>query len=332
MARCGNCGRANREGALFCQDCGKSLETRAPADSGDARPLTRVACGACGEQTPSGFSFCQHCGARIGGSSDGVPKIPTGSRGQGSPATAASEPRDQLRIPSPAHEDTVPDALRKTDVRPGLRGRLITLRRDGSDGETIQLAGEIFDVGRGEGDRCFPDDVYMAPRHARFVSAGGATRVRPLDLVNGVYLQVRSPTELASGDTFYVGRELLQLELLSQEEREPPTLVQHGVRIFGSLPRESWGRLRQISSAGITRDLWHLSRSEVRIGREEGDIVFPDDEFMSRRHVIMTRQGHRVRIEDQHSSNGTYVRLRGEAEVQPGDVLRLGDQVLRFEK
>ena len=39
----------------------------------------------------------------------------------------------------------------------------------------------------------------------------------------------------------------------------------------------------------------------------------------------------RVRLEDQHSSNGTYVRLRGERDVQPNDVLRVGDQVLRYE-
>ena len=70
---------------------------------------------------------------------------------------------------------------------------------------------------------------------------------------------------------------------------------------------------------------------EVRIGREEGDIVFPDDEFMSRRHAVLTRHGNRVRIEDQHSSNGTYVRLRGDRELSSSDVLRVGDQVLRFE-
>ena len=41
----------------------------------------------------------------------------------------------------------------------------------------------------------------------------------------------------------------------------------------------------------------------------------------------LTRHGHRVRLEDLHSSNGTYVRLRGERELQSGDVLRVGDQV-----
>ena len=130
---------------------------------------------------------------------------------------------------------------------------------------------------------------------------------------------------------FYIGRELIRFETLLPEERDPPPVFEHGVRVFGSTPRESWGRLRQLTSSGTTRDLWHLCRAEVRIGREEGDIVFPDDEFMSRRHAVLTRHGNRVRIEDQHSSNGTYVRLRGDRELSPSDVVRIGDQVLRFE-
>ncbi len=212
-----------------------------------------------------------------------------------------------------------------------LRGRLILLRRDGSDGETLTLGGETFDLGRTEGSRCFPDDVYMGPRHARFLTSSGSVRVRPIDTINGVLMQIREPFELQSGDVFYIGRELIRFEMLPNEERDPAPIFEHGVRLFGTTPRESWGRLRQLTSAGTTRDLWHLCRAEVRIGREEGDIVFPDDEFMSRRHAVLTRHGNRVRIEDQHSSNGTYVRLRGDRDLQAGDVLRVGDQVLRFE-
>jgi pSer/pThr/pTyr-binding forkhead associated (FHA) protein len=212
-----------------------------------------------------------------------------------------------------------------------LRGRLILLRRDGSDGEPLPLLGETFDLGRTDGSRLFPDDIYMAPRHARFFAIGGGVRVRALDTTNGVFIQIREPYELSSGDVFYIGRELIRFESLPSEERDPPPVFEHGVRLFGSTPRESWGRLRQLTSSGTSRDLWHLCRSDVRIGREEGDIVFPDDEFMSRRHAIISRHGNRVRIEDQHSSNGTYVRLRGDRDLHAGDVLRIGDQVLRFE-
>jgi pSer/pThr/pTyr-binding forkhead associated (FHA) protein len=195
----------------------------------------------------------------------------------------------------------------------------------------VPLSGEVFDLGRQEGGRTFADDLCMASRHARLLTHSGGVFIRTLESVNGVFLQLREPWELHSGDVFYVGRELLRFELLPPEERDPPPLLEHGVRLFGTLQRESWGRLRQLTVAGTVRDVWHLCRTEVRIGREEGDIVFPDDEFMSRRHASLTRHGNRVRLEDLHSSNGTYVRLRGEREIQSGDVLRVGDQVLRYE-
>ena len=212
-----------------------------------------------------------------------------------------------------------------------LRGRLIVMRRDGSDGEAITLSGELFDIGRSAANKNFTDDPFLAARHVRFVMHGGGVRVRPVDLVNGVFIQLREPYELQAGDVFYIGRELIRYEPLPPEERDPTPAIEHGVRVFGSTPRESWARLRQLTTSALVRDVWHLSRAEVLLGREEGDIVFPDDEFMSRRHALITRVGGRVRLEDQHSSNGTYVRLRGERDVQPNDVLRVGDQVLRYE-
>lgn len=333
MARCGNCGRANRDGALFCQDCGKSLDGRlvgapeasaardvhyddrpaAPAGAGgQAVSPPRVACAVCGEPTPAGFAFCQHCGARVSPAVEPSAAIPAGRV----PIFAPAEP-----LPAPRRE-----------ARPQiLRGRLIVLRRDGSDGESVPLSGDLFDIGRTEGQRTFPDDLCMATRHARLTATSGGAIVRSLDSVNGVFLQLHEPWDLQSGDVFYVGRELLRFELVPADERDPAPVAEHGVRLFGTLQRESWGRLRQLTVAGTARDVFHLSRSEVRIGREEGDIVFPDDEFMSRRHAVLTRHGSRARLEDQHSSNGTYVRLRGERELKSGDILRIGDQVLRFE-
>ena len=124
---------------------------------------------------------------------------------------------------------------------------------------------------------------------------------------------------------------MLRFEPVPTEERDPPALLEHGVRIFGSAPREAWGRLRQLTVAGTTRDVWHLVRPELVLGREEGDVTFPDDEFMSRRHAAVRRQGAKAKLEDLNSSNGTFVRIRGDRELKSGDVLRLGDQLLRLE-
>jgi pSer/pThr/pTyr-binding forkhead associated (FHA) protein len=226
---------------------------------------------------------------------------------------------------------------RNTDVSPRdtfreeAWGNLVTVNRDGSDGQRLVLAGDQFDIGRTEGQLTFADDVYLASRHGRFLQVDGQVVLRPLDTVNGVFLKVVSSVDLVAGDQILIGKELLRYEPLTPEEREPPSLVEHGVRLFGSAPREAWGRLRQLTVAGTTRDIWHLVRPELVVGREEGDVTFPDDEFMSRRHAAVRKSGTKARLEDLRSSNGTFIRLRGDHPLASGEVFRMGDQLMRFE-
>lgn len=444
MPRCANCGKANREGSIFCQDCGQKLEAApaAPRKSGQApvadgpvcpacgavnplgmnfckmcgtslaqpRPATapaqaavvssapapppsavplavaaagsgKVTCASCGRPTPSGFAFCQHCGQKLGTPSAvqrvpsavaatvAVPEVNPTPPGGVQPAkaalaaTMAAPPSlvsklaaSPASVPPPASQQVAVAATMAAPARPPSQaraaanpqplpqgaktdpelahGRLILVRRDGSDGDVHPLVGEVFDVGRLEGSLIFSDDPYLAPRHARFTWSGTQVKVRSLDAVNGVYVRVRGGVDLSPGDTILIGKEVLRFELLSAEERDPPSLVEHGVRIFGTVQREGWGRLRQLTAAGTTRDVYHLTRPELVLGREEGDVTFPDDEYLSRRHATVRRgpagrPG--ARLEDMNSSNGTYLRLRSEVEVKAGDVLRLGDHLLRFE-
>ena len=67
------------------------------------------------------------------------------------------------------------------------------------------------------------------------------------------------------------------------------------------------------------------------LGREQGDIVFSEDEFMSRRHAQVSLRAGRGRLEDLGSSNGSFIRLRGPQNLGSGDLIRLGDELLRFE-
>ena len=312
---CESCGTMNPISASFCRSCGQNLNLK-------QRPQTKIACSHCGHPTPAGFMYCQHCGNRL--IPEAASRSPSPRRGSNPPQAPA-----QGRAVAPAAPVRSNGDQAGRD-KGGLRGRFVVLRRDGSDGDVLTLSGESCDLGRST-HRCFADDPYLAPRHLRLSPVGGGVRVRALDSVNGVFWQLREPHELQTGDVFFVGRELIRFELLLGDERDQPAVSEQGVRVLGSIPRESWGRLRQLTTAAVSRDVWHLSRAEILLGREEGDIVFPDDEFMSRRHALVSRLGGKVRLEDQNSSNGTYVRLRGDRDIVPGDILRLGEQVLRYE-
>jgi pSer/pThr/pTyr-binding forkhead associated (FHA) protein len=72
------------------------------------------------------------------------------------------------------------------------------------------------------------------------------------------------------------------------------------------------------------------------LGRESGDVVFPDDPFMSRRHAALrVSEGPATtfRLTDLGSSNGTFVNGARvtEATLRPGDEVSIGGTRFRFE-
>jgi pSer/pThr/pTyr-binding forkhead associated (FHA) protein len=301
MLSCPRCGGINSETGTFCQFCGAGLGA-----TGDSTQVSTtgasgamVACPACSTPNPVGTNFCHNCGARLDVPPEHAPVIPIARAAHGG------------------------------DGGHG-RARLVGVRRDGSDGNSYDITSDQFDIGRSEGDLLF-DDPHMAPRHARIAHRDGQRLMAPLETRNGVYVRIRQPTELHDGDCFLIGKQVLRFEVPFEVEKTLRPAVEHGVVFFGTPVKPPWGRLRQLTAAGTSRDIYHLTRAEVTMGREQGDIVFGDDEFLSRRHAQLGYRGNRVSLLDLSSSNGTFVRLRGQHLLTSGDLIRMGDELLRFE-
>jgi pSer/pThr/pTyr-binding forkhead associated (FHA) protein len=246
-------------------------------------------------------------------SSTAAAAIAAASSPAGTAATVAASPRAQAQA-GPAW------------------GTAILVNRDGSDGQRYPLAGEYLVIGRAGADIVFDDDRFLGRPHARLErGADGAVKIVPLETLNGVFRKTDAPLEIAEGAVILVGREVLRFERVDPDEAKPHPLVRHGVALFGSPPREPWGRLVQLVPSGGHRDVRHLSAEEVVLGREEGDIVFRDDAFMSRRHAALAWDGRRALLTDLGSSNGTFVRITGPTPLKHGDHVRMGDQLLRIE-
>lgn len=211
-------------------------------------------------------------------------------------------------------------------------GKLTSVNRDGTDGRSYPLEGEFIEIGRDPNAQvAFTEDRFLARSHARIQYSAGMAKVIPLDTLNGVFKRLSAPTDLQDGDILLVGREVLRFELVSEEEAKATPLVRHGVAKFGSPPREPWGRLRQILPNGGEREVRYLDNDEFTLGREEGDLVFRDDAFLSRVHGALRWQNGRAVYEDLQSSNGSFIRLGQESELRSGDHIRVGDQLFRFE-
>jgi pSer/pThr/pTyr-binding forkhead associated (FHA) protein len=291
-----------------------------------------VACPRCGTHTPLGFPFCQQCGLHL----ESVAATDVGSGSPPRPLAGKLDAPIDPHAGTLAQNDGTPAAPMRGGasgrVSPGTWGTAVLVNRDGSDGQRFVLAGEYVIVGRAGADIAFDDDRFLARQHARLErGADGVVVVHPIDQLNGVFRKTDSPVELVDGMTLLVGREVLRFERVDAEEVKVFPLVRHGVALFGSPPREPWGRLIQLVPSGGYRDVRHLIGDEVVLGREEGDIVFRDDAFLSRRHAAMTWDGRRAQITDLGSSNGTFVRIAGPTVMRHGDHVRVGDQLLRIE-
>ncbi|AUX19906.1 phosphopeptide-binding protein [Sorangium cellulosum] len=202
---------------------------------------------------------------------------------------------------------------------------LTALRADGSEAGSYPLPGSPATIGRDTG-AIFAGDSYLSPRHATFSIKGGRIFVKDEGSLNGVYRRLRRdvPVQLEVGDVFRIGQEIIRLESLAAA---PPT--PDGVERLGSPSKGYVARLALIIGRDATGNAFPVPDTGLHLGRERGDILFPEDGYVSGLHCQISHQGGRLFITDLGSSNGTFLRVVGEAEIAGGDILLMGQQLFR---
>lgn len=257
-----------------------------------------ITCPQCGTVNPESNRFCASCGYNLAALQGGVP------------AHAAP-----------------PQAMGAADA--GFTVVLTALRADGSEAGTFPLPdGPAVSVGRDTGS-IFAGDSYLSPRHATFLRGGGQLVIRDEGSLNGVYvkLQPNAPWPLVFSDVFRIGQEIIRYEQLVGQAPSAD-----GVERLGSPGRGYIGRLALVVGRDTTGNAFPIPESGVHLGRERGDILFSEDGYVSGLHCRVAREqdGH-VYLTDVGSSNGTFVRLRAEHALSPGDVLLMGQQLFRID-
>lgn len=213
----------------------------------------------------------------------------------------------------------------------GSSRALVELLEDGTDGEVHELGDESEIVIGREGDWAF-DDEFLSPRHAMIEQRDEKVFVRDLDSINGSFVRVIDTLELKHDDVFLAGRQVLRFIV----EKEP-TQVSNGTRLMGSpSPEKPLARLAQIGPQGEVFRMEQVGELGMHIGRtaqNEPDgfsaMAFEDDRFMSEHHVRIVRRKGRWVLDDQDSSNGTWIRLDAERELKEGDFLFVGTLLFR---
>lgn len=262
----------------------------APAAAPSVPPAgPTVACPTCGTPNPTSNKFCASCGTVLA-AAPSVPAPAMPSAGAG-PSTAT----------------------------------LTALRADGSDAGTYNLPSGATVIGRDLGG-IFGGDSYLSPKHATFKVSPGRVTVRDERSLNGVYIKIArdTPIELKPGDIFRIGQEIIRFERLS-----PPAPSPDGVERLGSPADGIVGRLALVTGRETTGNAFAIAAHGIHLGRERGDVVFPEDGYVSGLHCRVAPEAGRIFLTDLGSSNGTYVRFAEEREVRSGDILLMGQQLFR---
>lgn len=99
---------------------------------------------------------------------------------------------------------------------------------------------------------------------------------------------------------------------------------------MSSLKPSTKARLLLMVDGEATGDAFEIKGDTV-IGRVDGDITFPHDDYMSGRHASIAKRGEKFVLIDEDSRNGSFMRIKKEVELEPGDFILLGKQLFRFE-
>ncbi len=110
----------------------------------------------------------------------------------------------------------------------------------------------------------------------------------------------------------------------------PPDILNARTQFFGQLQVPGKAKLILIRGEGVEGLSYQLNAEQHIVGRN-GQLVFPDDPFVSPRHANLFYRGGKLVVRDEGSQNGVFLRVRGTVDVFPGDCFLAGEQLFRIE-
>ena len=254
-------------------------------------------CRSCGAAVPSGHKYCGECGA------------------------------------------PVPEARQSLDVTPWVDSaatapaRFVVIRGEQHpSGTQIELDKKDILIGRSGTDIVFDKDPWVSARHAAVRVEKDRVIVRDAGSVNGIYVRIKKEVEIGFGAQFICGQQVFRLDAppnVSEVETSPSG---DDASFFASPFAASSFRLVQVLEGGGDGLEYCCRKARVTIGREECDVNFPGDIFISGKHSIIEQRGaERFALMDNVSRNGTFVRIQAEESLYNDDYLFVGHQLMRVQ-
>ena len=251
-------------------------------------------CHSCGHEVDTGHKFCGSCGS----------------------------PLKEERVGRSA------ESVYESSAPMVHRARLRLVRGDSADGFVYHLQAQEHPVGREVGSIEFPEDTSVSAHHATFFYKEDRLYVRDEGSLNGVFLRLRDSVPIDDGEVFLCGEQVLRFDCYRPGAGP---LGPDGAAFCGT-PLVPWKfRVVQLLEGHEEGCARCCEKVAITIGREDCDLNFPLDRFISRYHSRIEEKGDEFVLRDLDSRNGTYFRLKREVPLSNGDQIFIGRQLLRVE-
>ncbi len=136
---------------------------------------------------------------------------------------------------------------------------------------------------------------------------------------------------MLSGDRFRIGRQLLQFFSIKDFEAFEEISPEESTKFWGSSDKGLWGRIVRIYENNMQGESILLTKSSLQFGREVGDLTFPYDGYVSGSHARVELQNGEFYLRDLGSSNGTFISIRRPIRLQSGELMLIGQKLVRIE-
>ncbi len=310
---CDGCSAFNKINSRVCGSCSSALSldgavaentaSNADVPAAEASDSEGVKCGSCHTMVLSGNRFCGGCGSPVG----------------------------QTPAPPPEPEPTASPGKQTLffSTMQAAKAKLVLIKGEGNDGESYALAGTNHLVGSDDADIVFDEDPFLSSTHANFFYMAGKLMVEDRSTNNGVYIRIRGTKPIGDSDFFLVGEQVMQVHLV--KPAGAPTPKRDGTYFYSSPDHNAGFELRQLMEGGGTGLRFPATGDVVTLGREDNDINFPDDPFISGRHAHVSIENGAMSLSDLGSKNGTFIRIAQPTVLEHGDYVFMGQQLLRVE-
>jgi pSer/pThr/pTyr-binding forkhead associated (FHA) protein/RNA polymerase subunit RPABC4/transcription elongation factor Spt4 len=110
----------------------------------------------------------------------------------------------------------------------------------------------------------------------------------------------------------------------------PAEILNARTLFFSDMQNPAKAKLILIRGEGMDGLSFHLKAEQHIVGKN-GQLVFPDDPFISPKHANFFYRDGRLVVRDEGSLNGVYLRVRGTIELSAGDQFLAGEQLFRLD-